>query len=76
MYSKRFNELGITNVTLSHWSPRKSGETSANSNWVEVKLVPCTEDRVGQIAELAKSHSEIWLRVSTRGGHARLFVSK
>lgn len=80
-YSKTF--ANISNIEISTFSPRKSGEVAKRSKWIEIPARTAGDERVEQIKALAEKYTRVWVRTTTRGygrgagmGHGRIFVQE
>lgn len=74
MSAYKFTE---SNITVRTYSPRKAGETEANSEWKEVEytkfLALTPAQRAEFVRNLATQHNQVWLRTAVYG-RARIFV--
>lgn len=68
------------NLRISNYSPRNPGEHESRSHWIEEKdfhtVYRTVQDRIDHILECLEVYNLVWLRVSTKGHHARLFFRK
>lgn len=68
-FKARFKNYGATNIRVSKYSPRKSGEHEERSHWKEVYPVDFKT-----ALSLSGRYAKVWYRTATFGGAARLFV--
>jgi hypothetical protein len=72
-YARAFK--GQENITVSDHSPRRAGETEANSLWKEISIPEAYCYRVKLAQNYVGLGYQVWIKVATGYGHARMFIA-